>query len=313
MVKVSDLFYCFLGVDLTYSDMQESKDGIPFVSRTSRNNGVVGYVKRISGINPNPEMTISLPASGSVMECFLQEKEYYSGHDLFYLQPKIKMSKKQLLFYCIVLKNNKFRYSYGRQANKTFKDLLVPPIEKIPSWVEQVQILAPPPEEPYHKKNISLRDREWKWFVSGKIFDIEGTKTTPVKKLKEYGTGKYPYVTTQAVNNGVEGYFKCWTEEGNVICIDSAVIGYCSYQRINFSASDHVEKLTLKEIALNEFVALFLVTICNKEQYKYSYGRKRSQGRLRKETIKLPVDNNNNPDWQFMEDYIKSLPYSVSL
>jgi hypothetical protein len=27
----------------------------------------------------------------------------------------------------------------------------------------------------------------------------------------------------------------------------------------------------------------------------------------------LPVDENNQPDWQFMEDYIKSLPYSKSL
>ena len=29
--------------------------------------------------------------------------------------------------------------------------------------------------------------------------------------------------------------------------------------------------------------------------------------------IKLPVDKDGKPDWQFMEDYIKSLPYSVNL
>ena len=29
--------------------------------------------------------------------------------------------------------------------------------------------------------------------------------------------------------------------------------------------------------------------------------------------IQLPVDENDNPDWQFMEDYIKSLPYSKNL
>lgn len=29
--------------------------------------------------------------------------------------------------------------------------------------------------------------------------------------------------------------------------------------------------------------------------------------------IKLPVDNSWNPNWQFMEDYIKSLSYSKYL
>ena len=34
---------------------------------------------------------------------------------------------------------------------------------------------------------------------------------------------------------------------------------------------------------------------------------------MNKTTIMLPVDGNNHPDWQFMEDYIKSLPYSKNL
>jgi len=29
--------------------------------------------------------------------------------------------------------------------------------------------------------------------------------------------------------------------------------------------------------------------------------------------IKLPVDDNGNPDWEFMEDFIKSLSYSSNL
>jgi len=34
------------------------------------------------------------------------------------------------------------------------------------------------------------------------------------------------------------------------------------------------------------------------------------KSRLEKLNIKLPADKNGNPDWKFMEDYIKSLPYS---
>ena len=62
---------------------------------------------------------------------------------------------------------------------------------------------------------------------------------------------------------------------------------------------------------------MFLITIINREQYRYSYGRKASQKKLKNSKIKLPAIKNAQgeyePDWQFMEDYIKSLPYSKCL
>ena len=60
---------------------------------------------------------------------------------------------------------------------------------------------------------------------------------------------------------------------------------------------------------MNKYNGLFLATILNLEDYRYSYGRARILGKLKDEIIKLPVDKEGNPDWQFMEDYIKSLPY----
>ena len=64
---------------------------------------------------------------------------------------------------------------------------------------------------------------------------------------------------------------------------------------------------------MNKYIALFLVTILNLENYRYNYGRKASQSRMKNTYIKLPVDNNNNPDYDFMENYIKSLKYSGSI
>jgi len=55
-----------------------------------------------------------------------------------------------------------------------------------------------------------------------------------------------------------------------------------------------------------------LTTIINMEQYKYNYGRKCSQARIKTISIKLPTKN-NNPDFTYMENYIKSLNYSASL
>ena len=61
------------------------------------------------------------------------------------------------------------------------------------------------------------------------------------------------------------------------------------------------------------FLGDFLCGVLRKEQCKFAYGRKRSQERIKKEYISPPVDKEGNPDWQFMEDYIKSLPYSSNL
>ena len=144
----------------------------------------------------------------------------------------------------------------------------------------------------------------WKWFRYTDIFRISGSKTTPVADLETYCKGVFPYVTTQAVNNGVEGFYNYCTEKGCVLTVDSAVLGFCSYQENDFSASDHVEVLT-PLFNMNRYIALFLVTLINKEQYRYNYGRKCSQIKLRKSRIKLPVTAEGTPDWNYMETFIK--------
>lgn len=166
-------------------------------------------------------------------------------------------------------------------------------------------------QKPILKKTYSLNVSSWKLFKLDDLFQITGSTTTPVLELEEYGKGEYPYVTTQATNNGVGSFYNFYTEEGEVLTVDSAVLGYCSYQPYNFSASDHVEKL-IPKFKMNKYVAMFLVTIINQEQYRYNYGRKCSQERMKKGSIKLP-SKNENPDWEFMENYIKSLPYSSNL
>jgi type I restriction enzyme M protein len=157
----------------------------------------------------------------------------------------------------------------------------------------------------------ALNIKNWNEFDINRLFSVEGSKTTSILELEEYGKGKYPYVTTQATNNGVAGFFNYYTEEGNVLTIDSAVIGYTAYQPLPFSASDHVEKL-MPKFKMNKYIALFLVTILNLEQYRYNYGRKSSQTRIKKLKIKLPAKN-GEPDFEYMENYIKGLPYSSSI
>jgi len=317
LVKVSDIFELKYGTNLELINLTKTKstdkDAIPFVSRTSENNGVSAFVKKID-IKPNPAHTISVAVSGSVLSTFYQPVEYYSGYHILVLTPKQELDVIDMLYYAKVISLNKYRYSYGRQANKTLKDILIPKItpalkEKLTKLYKKISNQINP--NPLINKKLKLNTSTWKEFSLSELFEIKGTKTTPKEDLEFYGKGKYPYVTTQATNNGVAGFYDFFTEEGNVLTIDSAVIGYCAYQPLPFSASDHVEKL-IPKFKLNPFIAMFLVTILNKEQYRFSYGRKASQNRLKTLKIKLPAKN-NKPDWEFMEEFIKSLPYSTNL
>lgn len=162
-------------------------------------------------------------------------------------------------------------------------------------------------------ETLKIDHSSWKKFLLSEMFTIKGSKTTLMKNLnKADSTTGYPYVSTQATNNGVRGFVDSYTEDGNILTVDSAVAGFCAYQDTPFSASDHVEKL-IPNFAMDKHIALFLVSIINQEQYRYNYGRKCSQARLNRGWIRLPTTEEGNPDWQFMRNYIKSLPYSANL
>lgn len=135
MPKVSDLFEVQYGVNLELNALQQVSDGINFVSRTALNNGVSATVQLVPGVTPIPAGTISVAGGGSVMESFLQTAPYYSGRDLYYLTAKIELTDPEKLYYCACLRANRYRYNYGRQANRTLKDILIPRREEIPAWV----------------------------------------------------------------------------------------------------------------------------------------------------------------------------------
>ena len=143
----------------------------------------------------------------------------------------------------------------------------------------------------------------WKMFRVGDLFEITGTKTTKHKETFDKSeTNCYPYITTAATNNGCCGWTNIWTEKGNVLTVDSAVLGKVFYQPNNFTASDHVEKL-IPKFEMTKYIAAFLVAILDKngQNLGYSYAKKRSQKAQKSEQIPLPVDSNGNPDWAWMD------------
>lgn len=127
--KVSDLFNVKYGINMELNTCIETTsddpEGIAFVARTAENNGVSAYVKRIEGKEPQPAETITVAGGGSVLSTFVQKRPFYSGRDLYLLIAKEDINLNVKIFISTVLFANQYRYSYGRQANKTLPDLIL--------------------------------------------------------------------------------------------------------------------------------------------------------------------------------------------
>ena len=119
------------------------------------------------------------------------------------------------------------------------------------------------------------------------------------------------YITRTGENNGCElladvrDVDKKAVERGNAISIGDTT-ATCFYQEEDFITGDHMV-VVRADSWLNPYTALYIVAILTNEQYKYSYGRAYLMDRIKDTIMKLPVGLDGNPNWHFMEKYIKSL------
>lgn len=138
LVSLGSIFSVHYGVNLELNALKQDPDGINFVSRSARNNGVSAKVAPVAGVKPLPAGLMTVAGGGSVLETFVQPEPFYSGRDLYYLVPPEDMSLQEKLYYCMVIRANRYRFNYGRQANRTLKDIKIPARSEVPSWVKNV-------------------------------------------------------------------------------------------------------------------------------------------------------------------------------
>lgn len=60
----------------------------------------------------------------------VQDRPFYTAFHVACLRPQHEMSVENLLYACTSIRANRYRYSYGRQANRTLKELLLSALEK---------------------------------------------------------------------------------------------------------------------------------------------------------------------------------------
>lgn len=226
------------------------------------------------------------------------------------------MNPKIGLFLETILCKERPKYSFGRSwtGDRLKETTIKLPVDSqgCPDWKFMEDYITSINHKPITTKNRggyespTLGTTNWQEYKIKDLFDIKaGLYHYP----EEYTDGKTPYISASNTNNGIAQNISLEPDfNGN--CIVTGKVGCTAfYQPQNFCATSDVNIFIPKNFALNKYISLFLVTIINKsENYKWSYGRQCRVGDCKEIIIKLPTKN-NKPDWEFMENYIKSLPY----
>lgn len=156
---------------------------------------------------------------------------------------------------------------------------------------------------------MNLNVETWKEFRLGDLFVIKKGKRLTSEDQTE---GTTPYIGAIDSNNGVANRIgQAPIHSGNTISLSyNGSVGEAFYQPVPFWATDDVNVLYFKEtneVSLNIYIALFVCAVLKAEKYRFSYGRKWTLENMKNTIIKLPAADNDDPDWAYMERYIKSL------
>lgn len=321
--KIGELFRITQGRKwITKSDIENNPGKTPLISCSGTNNGIMGSVDP-SGINKctvaNNVLTVAV--SGSAGATFYQGIEAVINSGVLILDGIEFSDKETYLFLCALVRevNSKFNYGLKASADRVGNQIIKLPItsdgtpdyqfmhdyiaEREPDYSWATQCIEPNAE-------VSLTDREWAEFKIGDLLTLKVAKSNDKGNLK---VGTVPFVGRSNDNNGLQGFY----DAPNVTrgkCITLGMVGTfrAFWQENDFAASQNI--LTLRAPWLNRNTALFICNIIEIDiKGRYSYGNSIKAGTFGDTILNLPVDDNGQPDYDFMERYIKSLPFSKVL
>jgi len=155
---------------------------------------------------------------------------------------------------------------------------------------------------------IPLEQKTWKPFVVEDLFNIKIGKPV-IGNTVDKNSGKYPYVTRKETNNGIDGFIdydeEYLNKEFPVITI-GAETAKPFVQNFPFFTGVKVNIMSPKK-KLSRYTLLFIAQVLEKQKSNYSYAFAMISSRLRKVKIQLPVNELGEPDFEYMEAYIKNI------
>ena len=322
---------------------KEKNGNIPFIGASDSNNGITEFytlenIKNNSktGNDKNENINkkifqgnaICVTNNGSVGFAYYQQHKFTCTHDINPLYLKYsKLNFYKAMFLITSIEQQKVCFEYSRKWRpKRMKSsmLLLPTKNNQPDYKfmeDYTKSLYQKKLQKYityikkqllkieYKEMPKLEEKKWREFFITDIFlNIQrGKRLTKAKQTQ----GNIPYVSSTAQNNGVDNFIgnleKVRIFENCLTIANSGSVGSSFYHSYKFVASDHVTHL--KNEKFNSFIYLFIATLTKRLSTKYNFNREINDFRISRDKILLPINNKNEPDFEYMEQYIKNLVY----
>lgn len=314
MQRLDQVFDLRYGHSLELNALRQvhAPDGINFVSRAMGNNGVTARVDVSLAPAQAGEMSVALGGNG-VLSTFVQPEPFVCGRDVTILtaiDPAMTVAEK--LWWALCIWENRYRFSYGRQANRTLGSLLVP--DEVPDWVHETPMPTHDGLVKAVDAPVPLADPQggrWRDFLLGDLFEIKkGKRLTKAERFP----GPTRFVGASEKNNGITDTTDVGPlfPAGSLTVAYNGSVGYAFYQDEPFFACDDVNVLVPKE-PLSRWSQLFVATVIKHGRHRFTYGYKWTLTRMVTTAIRLPATASGEPDWDYMERFMKGLPFSAAV
>lgn len=252
------------------------------------------------------------------------QEPFYTSQNVAVLMPKTSHSDYALRFITSVITHSVLHGKYEaftEELNKHIKTDFVVSLPATsdgqPDWDYMETYMKAVMEESekslenlrkaYDTKHL-IDVSGWGDMCIGDYFKVEYGTFRPKDKL---GVGDYNYITTSGFNNGITDKIDVADHQGGCITVasDGALMGSAFYQEEPFSTSNIVSTLTPFETTpLNKYNAQFICALIFSKRSEFGWlGFKFSVDRVRNLIIKVPITSTDEPDWQYMEDYMRRI------
>lgn len=304
------------GKDVTETD---SDDGINYITRSKFNNGLKARVVRLDKFKVNPAGTISFGAENA--DFFYQTEPYITGNKMYYIDTTA-LSERACRFLKSILEATftaNYSFSDGMIPARIYDECIKLPTapDGAPDWAymesymanleakvaESLTLLQAAKDA--EKKKVDTR--EWGEFRVGELFIQERGKE---KAPKQNELGDCPLIQETNNNNGFDRMVvPTKIIKGNSITVSINYAQNVFYQADDFCASVNIA--VLRNNHLNRYNSQFVCSVLRNAHQKFDYTSKISKELLNKETIMLPVDKTGQPDWAYMEEYMRKVEERV--
>ena len=316
--RVGDFFIATRGTTIKMQSLDNGS--IPIIAAARYNCGIAGFYN----IKPQYRNSITISCNGvGCGSTYYHDYEFAITGDAIVLQDKISIPNGAKVFIATVYDkyfNSKYSYTDKCSAAKVEAEMIALPTKSDkPDWeyMESYMknIMQESERDIKNLQNISvlkmgIQTEKWGSFKCSKLFTARNTGNILARDV-ENGSGKTPYVTASGINNGVFAYIdasKYDIIKGHCILIGGKTFTV-TYQADNFVSNDsHNFVIRTLEDNISDLSYKYLVTVIRSYLgQKYSWNDAVTKDKFLNENIPLPAKLNGQPDWEYMENYMKNI------